>query len=119
MKYSNLELFDKVLAQLSGDVASDFEAYVEAYKVKNAKVAEKRAAKRAEADSELISVLKTVLNSTPKTRDAILEEVKAKGVTEVGGKAITAQKITSILSDMDVTKTSIKDGKRKKVAYTA
>lgn len=118
-KGTNLELFERVLEQLQGDVKEEFAGYVEGYVSKNEKVAAHRAEKRVEANAELVSVLKNVLNDTPKTRDAILVEVMDAGVKEVGGKAITAQKISSILADMGANKTEIKDGKKKKVAYTA
>ena len=121
-KGSNLELFAKVLENLSGDVKDEFKVYVEKYEAKNKAVAEKRANKRAEADTVLVEAITKVLSETPMTRDAILAEINASGLTEVGGKKITAQKITTVMSDLveagKAVDSKIKDGKSKKVAYT-
>lgn len=118
-KKTNVELFKEVLSQLNGATKTEFQAYVDGYVSKAEKTAANRAKKNQENNQVLIDALKKVLNATPKTRDAILEEIKASGLTKVGDKEITAQKITSVLTAMNTKSVEIKDGKKKKVGYIA
>lgn len=108
-------------ADLADELKDYAVAQIEKMDASNAKTRAKHAEKRAES-MPYVERIVALLNSEPKTAEALVAELAAAGLVEINEKPITRQKISTLLraavDDGRVVKTKVKVEKRELTGYT-
>lgn len=106
------------------EITAEVIAFAQDSIVKMDTVNEKRrekSSKTAEANAQYTELLLTLMDKTPVTATVLVERLANAGVTEINEKAVTRQKVSTLLkapvADGKVVKSQVKVGDAKATAY--
>lgn len=107
-------------AEISEELKDYAIAQIEKMDASNAKSRAKNAEKRVD-NTPFVEAVVNLIGSEPMTGEQLVQKLAEAGVTEINGKAVTRNKVASLLrgpvAEGTVVKTQVKGEKGKIVAY--